>query len=243
MVDEGPVVRTSSLRIGHAGRALLPPIDVEIRPGEFWVVIGRNGSGKTTWMRTVLGLLPPVGGKVERASRHLRQSYAPQRAALDELYPALARDVVALGLDRGWSFLKPRPRDWRKRVLEALREMGVEDFADSPFRALSEGQKQRVLFARVVISDSQLALLDEPTSAMDAVAERQALELLDALRKRHGTAIVIVSHHFGPARDFADRVLLLDRDTPAVVYGTPEEVFSHAAFRERYGRVSGEMHA
>jgi zinc transport system ATP-binding protein len=241
MSEPAPVVRTSALRVGHGGRALLPPIDLEIRPGEFWAVIGRNGSGKTTWMRTLLGLLPPVAGKVERASRDLKLSYLPQRAALDELYPALAREVVAMGLDRGWSFVKPRPRDWKARVLDAMREMGVEDLAESSFRALSEGQKQRVLFARLSTSESELALLEEPTSAMDAVAEREAFELLDALRKRRGTAIVIVSHYLGLARDFADRVLLLDRDTPAVVCGTPEDVFSHAAFRERYGRVSGEL--
>jgi zinc transport system ATP-binding protein len=123
-----------------------------------------------------------------------------------------------------------------------MTEMGVESLHDSPFRKLSEGQKQRVLFARLSASESELALLDEPTSAMDVVAEREAFELLDALRKRRGTAIVVVSHYLGLARDFADRVLMLDRDTPAVVCGTPEEVFSHAAFRERYGRVSGEMH-
>jgi zinc transport system ATP-binding protein len=219
----------------------LQPLDLEIRPGEFWAVIGRNGSGKTTWIRTLLGLLPPVEGKIER-SRELRLSYLPQRAALDELYPALAREVVAMGLDRGWSFVKPRPRDWKKRTLEAMREMGVEDLADHSFRSLSEGQKQRVLFARLSASDFGLALLDEPTSAMDLVAEREAFELLDGLRKRRGMAIVIVSHYLGLARDFADRMLLLDRDTPAVVSGTPDEVLSHAAFRERYGRVSGEMH-
>jgi zinc transport system ATP-binding protein len=241
MSTERSVIAARGLRIGHAGRAILPPIDLDIRAGEFWAVIGRNGSGKTTWMRTLLGLMPPVEGRVERRSRDL-VSYLPQRAALDELYPALARDVVAMGLDRGWSFLKPRPRDWRKRVNDAMREMGVEDLAESSFRSLSEGQKQRVLFARLSASNFDLALLDEPTSAMDVVAEREAFELLDGLRKRRGTAIVIVSHYLGLARDFADRMVLLDRDTPAVVAGTPEEVFSHAAFRERYGRVSGEMH-
>lgn len=237
--EQRPVVRIDGLRVGHAGRALLPPIDLEIRAGELWAVVGRNGSGKTTWMRTVLGLLPPVAGKIERRDRELRISYLPQRAGLDELYPALSRDVVAMGLDRGWSFLKPRQHDWRARVDDALEEMGVAQLADVPFRALSEGQKQRVLFARLSAADSELALLDEPTSAMDMVAEREAFELLDALRERRRMAIVVVSHYLGLARDFADRVLLLDRDTPAVVCGTPEEVFSHATFRERYGRVSG----
>jgi zinc transport system ATP-binding protein len=241
MTADAPVARCKALKIGHAGRAILPPIDLEIRAGEFWAVLGRNGSGKTTWMRTVLGLIPPVEGKIER-SQALKLSYLPQRARLDELYPVLGREVVAMGIDRGWSFLRPRTHHWRAQVDAALEEMAVLELADQPFRALSEGQKQRILFARLAASDSQLALLDEPTSAMDVVAEREAFELLDKLRKRRGTAIVIVSHYLGLAREFADRVLLLDRDTPAVVTGTPEEVFNHSAFRDRYGRVSGDGH-
>ena len=104
-----------------------------------------------------------------------------------------------------------------------------------PFRRLSEGQKQRVLFARLAAARAELALLDEPTSAMDVVAECEAFKLLDGMRKKQRTTIVVVSHYLGVAREYADRVILMDRDTPAVVIGTADEVFSHELFRERYG--------
>jgi zinc transport system ATP-binding protein len=165
-------------------------------------------------------------------------SYLPQKSRIDELYPLASRDVVGMGLDRGWSFLKRARRERAERVARALSEMDAGELRDQPFRLLSDGQKQRVLFARLAASDAELALLDEPTSAMDLVAEHEAFELLDGLRKRHGTAIVIVSHYLGLAHQFADRILLVDRDMQAVVTGTPEEVFAHHAFRERYGRVS-----
>jgi zinc transport system ATP-binding protein len=229
------------LRVGYLGHALLPPIDISIGAGEFWAVVGRNGSGKTTWLKTVLGLLPPVAGKVELARKDLQLSYLPQRKAVDELYPLLARDVVKMGLERNYSFLKPWRGGEPERVQKALAEMGVEKLADEPFRRLSEGQKQRVMFARLAISGCQIAVLDEPTSAMDQIAEHEAFALLDGLRKRHGLAIVIVSHYLGMVRKFADRALLLDRDHQIVLCGPPEEVFAdehfHAQFSERVPKL------
>jgi zinc transport system ATP-binding protein len=230
-----PLVRCRALEVGHAGAALLPPIDLEVRPGEFWAVIGRNGSGKTSWLRTLLGLLPPVAGKVERKNGSIRFAYLPQKAALDEQYPLLAREVVGMGAERGWSFLGRPRKSARADVERALAEMGVGALAERPFRQLSEGQKQRVLLARVGASSADLAILDEPTSAMDAVAEREAFQLLSELRRRRPLAIVVVSHYLGLLREYADRALLLDRDTPAVVVGSVEQVFSHDAFHHGYG--------
>ena len=232
-----------ALVVGHAGAALLPPIDLSLRAGEFWAVIGRNGSGKTSWLKTLLGLLSPVSGRVHSPNGKPRLSYLPQKSALDELYPLLAREVVAMGTERGWSFLG---RGRGERVLEvdrALAEMDALSLADRPFRQLSEGQKQRVLLARVAASGAQLAILDEPTSAMDAVAEREAFALLDGLRERHGMTVVVVSHYLGLVRQFADRALLLDRDTPAIVTGSIDEVFGHSTFRERYGDDAGGAHS
>jgi zinc transport system ATP-binding protein len=240
--ERAQLIRCTDLRIGYGQTTLLPPIEMTIRRGEFWAVIGRNGSGKTTWMRTVLGLMPPVSGRVERFENDLKLAYLPQKSRIDELYPLIARDVVGMALDRGWSFLRRLHAHRAQRIERALEEMDALEIGDRPFRLLSDGQKQRVLFARLAASDAELALLDEPTSAMDLVAEHEAFELLDGLRQRHGTAIVVVSHYLGLAREFADRILLVDRDLQAVVTGTPDEVFSHAAFRERYGRVSNGDH-
>lgn len=220
------------LRVGYGGSAILPAIDLRMRAGELWAVVGRNGTGKTTWLRTLLGLIPPVGGKLSRCAR-LRVSYAGQHVRFDPLFPALARDVVAMAVDRQWSFARPR---WREPagVLAALERCGAAHLAQRPFRALSEGQKQRVLLARLVVSEPQLALLDEPTSAMDGVAEREALNVLDGLRKERGTTIVIVSHYLGLVRELADRVILFDGAAGTVVVGAPDEVLSHEAFHRNY---------
>jgi len=239
--DSSTLLECRSLEVGHAGQALLPPVDLRMRKAEFWAVIGRNGAGKTTWMRTVLGLLPPVKGQVAHPRGALRSAYLPQRSGLDELYPLLVRDVVRMGLDRGWSFAHPQ-RDAAERVQEALRDMEVADLTDQPFRRLSEGQKQRVMFARLAASRAQVALLDEPTSAMDAVAECEAFKLLDRMRSKQQTTVVVVSHFLGVAREYARRVILMDRDTPAVVVGTAEEVFEHQTFKQRFGEPCIHAH-
>jgi len=235
MSDEPRVLaRCRDLHVGYLGNAILPRIDLEIRAGEFWAVIGRNGSGKTTWLKTMLGLLPPVSGAIELDRPDLRFSYLPQRKAIDELYPLLSRDVVRMGFDRGWSFLRPWIGGEPPEVGQALEEMGVAHLANEPFRRLSEGQKQRVLFARLAVSRAEIAVLDEPTSAMDQVAEHEAFELLDGLRARHGLAIVIVSHYLGMVKQFADQALLLDHDTQAAVTGRPDEIFSDSRFHARF---------
>jgi zinc transport system ATP-binding protein len=145
------------------------------------------------------------------------------------------RDVVAMALDRKGALLFARPRDTRERVQRALELVGAYELESRPFRELSEGQKQRVLFARVAVAEPDLAVLDEPTSAMDLVAEREAWELLQRLRQKTNVALIVVSHYVGLAAAYADRLVLLDRDTPAVVVGSPADVFSHAVFQSRYG--------
>jgi zinc transport system ATP-binding protein len=234
MRTDSTLVACSGLSIGYAGNALLPPIDLEIRRGELWAVIGRNGSGKTTWIRTLLGLAAPVSGAVVRASA-LKLCYLPQRQSFDDLYPVRARDIVAMGLHRRLEVFRWPTRDARERVEQALARLGASDLAERPFRQLSEGQKQRVLFARVAVAEPDLAVLDEPTSAMDLVAERDAYELVRGLQRESGIALVVVSHFLGLARKYADRALLLDRDTPEVVVGEPNTIFAHDSFRKRYG--------
>jgi len=240
MGDPNQVLLSSrALGVGYAGRPLLPPIDLEVRRGEFWAVVGRNGSGKSTWFRTMLGLHRPLAGRVERA-QDLRLAYVAQRIKFDDLYPIEVREVVAMGRTRGGSFLQPIHPGERAAVDGALEAVGAGDLGARTFRSLSEGQKQRVLLARMIASEADLVFLDEPTAAMDAVAEREAMRLLHDLRDRYGLAMVVVSHYLDVVSKYADKVLFLDPDVQAVVVGTPSEVFDHPAFRARYAGADTE---
>jgi tRNA C32,U32 (ribose-2'-O)-methylase TrmJ len=117
------LIHCEHLRVGYAGRAILPPMDLDVERGEFWAIVGRNGNGKTTLFRTLLGLLPAVSGSLRRAPG-LRLAYVPQRTQLDPIFPALAREVVAMGSERAWSFARPRLRE-PAGVMEALERVAT----------------------------------------------------------------------------------------------------------------------
>jgi zinc transport system ATP-binding protein len=231
------LLRASSLVVGWNGEALLPPIDVAVRAGEVLAVVGRNGSGKSTWFKTMLGLTPPVSGSIERAAG-ARVAYVPQSTALDPLLPLAAIDVVAWGRLSSWSFLRPfASRADRDACRHALAQVGAGDLATRALRELSKGQRQRVMFARLLAAEADVVLLDEPTAAMDAVAEREAAELLLRLARDRGMAVVVVSHDQELPSRWADRVMICDREGGQVVVGSRDEVIAHGAFARHYGEA------
>jgi ABC-type Mn2+/Zn2+ transport system ATPase subunit len=208
-----------------------------VHRNELWGVIGRNGAGKTTLLRTLLGLHPPVHGAVDRAPG-VRIGYVPQRSALDPLVPARAKDLIAEGSERDLSFLRPvRSREARARIAQAIEATDTEALLRRRYRELSEGEKQRVLLARAIAGAPDLLVLDEPTSAMDLVAERAVVETLDRLRRRFRLGLVLVTHHVGLVASFADRLLFLDAEDRVATAGTAEEVMAHPVFARRYGAV------
>ncbi len=235
------LLRCERLEVGYAGKALLPPIDLTVEAGSFLAVVGRNGSGKSTLFRTVLGLLPAVGGAVSWPCGTADRAYVGQRRAFDDLYPLSVGAVVRHGrLGRG-RWLGWRGRGDRPVARRALEALEVAELEGRTFRSLSEGQKQRVLLARLVASEARIAFLDEPTAAMDAVAEAEAMDQLERLRTEFGMAVVVISHHLAAVATRADRVLFLDPDCQEVVSGTAREVFDHELFVHRYGEAhSGE---
>jgi zinc transport system ATP-binding protein len=232
----GPaLVRCERLVIGHDGHPLLPACDLDIRPGTLVMVVGRNGAGKTTFIRTVLGLQRPVSGSVRREDG-ARLAYVGQGLTLDRILPLRARDVVSWGLLHDWNFRKrPERAKTRADCDRALAEAGVPELGRRTFRNLSEGQKQRVLLARMLAAEPQVGFLDEPTAAMDAVAEEEAISHLSKLAHDRRIAIVVISHVLGLAGRFADEVIFLDRHDGVIVNGPPREVFAHPSFRRQFG--------
>ncbi len=224
------------LVVGYNGQPLLPAISLQIRRGTFLSVIGRNGSGKSTWFKTLLGMLPPVSGSVARTSERVKSAYVPQTSGIDALLPVRSRELVQWGRLSGWNFLWPFPKKQDRALVEsALDSAGARPIANRPYRDLSGGQKQRALLARVLATEADLVLLDEPTAAMDAVAERETMRRLAELARERRLAVVVVSHDLRVAAEFADQLLFVDREAPAVVLGDANTVFCHPAFRHQYG--------
>jgi zinc transport system ATP-binding protein len=237
--DGETLLRTEGLVVGWRGRPLLPPIDVALRRRRLVVVAGRNGAGKTTWFKTLLGLTAPIAGRVTPAHAGLRFGYVPQSTSLEHILPLRARDVVMQGRLRGWSFLRPlATRGDRDAAARALADAGAADLGGATFRDLSKGERQRVLFARLLAAEADLCLLDEPTAAMDAEGERRALERLASLAHDGNAAVVVVTHALDLVMPFADDLLLFDRVEAAVTFGERDAVLGGDAYRRYQARAA-----
>ncbi len=231
------ILEANELSIGYRGRAILPPISLRIDPGQVWALAGSNGSGKSTLMRTLLGLQPKVGGRLERASG-LWASYVPQRGEYDPSVPMRVIDFVRAGADTGWTFADPLHR-WRRRaeVTAALRDTGAAPLARQRFAELSEGQKQRALIARALVAQPTLLVLDEPTSAMDPVAEEAVFDLLSELRESRGMALLVASHTMGFVPRHATHCCFVDREHQHVAIGQAPAVLADPEFVRHYGQL------
>lgn len=235
-VDARPVVLGARrLVVGYHGRGILPPIALEIRRGENWVVVGRNGSGKSTLLKTLLRLLPPVDGEILRPAG-VEVSYVAQRHHVEPTVPMRGVDLVAMGRDQDWSFLNPfKTPDSYADVLEAIQRAGAASFAHKRFDAMSGGQQQKIMLAQAIVSKPDVMILDEPTAAMDVVAERATLDVLGHLRQDLGTAIVLVTHRVSTGLRQADRACYVDQETQAVVVGSPDDVLRDPSFQRQFG--------
>ena len=204
-----PLLQVEEADFGYEGRAIVHRASLEIHADEFVVLVGSNGSGKSTLMRGILGLLPPLAGRVERRAG-LRIGYVPQRETLDPLYPLSAADVVMLGAARDlrpWQLIRKLDRD---RAHAALAACGATGFAAQRYAALSGGQRQRVLLARALATDPELLLLDEPTAGVDPEAERSLLDLLGQLAHMRHLAVWMVTHHLHAIAGRFDRIATVD---------------------------------
>ncbi|MBB3952903.1 dipeptide ABC transporter ATP-binding protein [Aureimonas jatrophae] len=222
-----PPLRIEGLNVSYDGRAVVQGVDFAVRPGEVVALVGESGSGKTTTAQALIGLLPANGrvesGRVllggEDVSGWSDRRLSALRGRVVSLIPqdpgSSLDPVQTIGTQLGEVFRLHGHRDRRTiraEVLDLLRRVGLSEpelrFAQYPHE-LSGGMKQRVLIAIALALKPRLVIADEPTSALDVTVQRRILDLIDELRREHGTAVLLVTHDLAVAADRADRIVVM----------------------------------
>jgi zinc/manganese transport system ATP-binding protein len=198
-----------NVTLGYDGHPAVHHLEGAFARGSLTAVVGPNGSGKSTLLKGLAGFLHPLDGHIER--KDLEQTdiaYLPQASALDQGFPATVADLVGLGLWRKRGFLQSVSQADRAELARCIEAVGLAGFEDRPIDTLSGGQLQRTLFARVMLQDASVILLDEPFTAIDA---KTVSDLLSLVHRWHGEkrTIIAVLHDYDLVRaHFADAVLL-----------------------------------
>lgn len=202
-------VTFQDLTLGYNRHPAVHHLDGVVARGSLTAVVGANGSGKSTLLKGIVGVLKPMAGSCTVAPG-VSLAYLPQQSELDRSFPARVIDLVSLGLwPRRGLLGRYRPED-RKDVAKALMAVGLEGFEKRPIETLSGGQLQRALFARVLVQDADLILLDEPFNAIDA---RTLTDLVDLIKRWHGEArtVMVVVHDLDLVRRHFPEALLIAR--------------------------------
>jgi zinc transport system ATP-binding protein len=227
-MSDAPIV-AEDLFFSFQSAQVLHQLNIRIKKGEFIGVIGPNGGGKTTFLKLLMGFLTPSRGRLRvlngsPAEARLKIGYVPQIHRMDRDFPITVWELVLLGALSSTPAIGPVPKGVKEKALSLLEEFDLGRMRNLPFSSLSGGQAQKALFARALLSDPELLLLDEPTANIDPPTTRKILEKLDTLKR--DKTILMVCHDLGSILERVDRVLCIQGHAHMFL---PEEVCEHFA--------------
>jgi zinc transport system ATP-binding protein len=221
------VIEVKDLDVSRRGEQVIRHANFQILRGDFVGVVGPNGGGKTTLIKSILGVLPKDAGSIEVLGKPVEQfndwrkiAYVGQDAInFDHSFPLSVRELVSLGRIHRGNLGRPlRSEDW-KHVDETLDFMGIQDLANRRIGELSGGQKQRVFVAKAMVREPEILFLDEPVAGIDPETEERFYMKLSNLNEKLGVTIIDVSHDLSAVFCRMSRVICVNRDVYAADIG------------------------
>ena len=222
------LIAMKDVTIAFEGTVAVDHVSFAVNPGDYLVIVGENGSGKSTLIRAMLGLVRPRSGRISYGDGLVKNriGYLPQQTAAQRDFPASVEEVALSGCVNRMGmrcFYNRADREKARRNLELL---DAWKYRKRPYRALSGGQQQRALLARALCATDAILLLDEPVTGLDPAAAAEFYDVIRDLNRKHGVAVVMVSHDLSGAMRDANKVLVMDRGMD--FFGPVE------AYRERF---------
>ena len=215
------------LTVGYDGKAILKNINFSVEEGEYLSIVGENGSGTSTLMRTLLRLQQPLSGEVILGNGLNREEigYLPQQTVIQKDFPASVREIVLSGCQNRCGlrpFYNSEEKEYAYQMMEKMQIIHLEKRC---YRELSGGQQQRVLLARALCATRKILLLDEPTAGLDPKVTKEMYQLIYELNQRDKLTIVMISHDLRAALTYSSHILHTGKH---VFFGTKEEYIRHA---------------
>ena len=231
------LVDITDVSSGYAGSPAIEDVSLKIWPGQFVAVVGPNGGGKTTLLRTILGAVPLMRGRVAIRGETVegaalkRVGYVPQLETIDWNFPITVEEVLLMGLFRKNHWLKRIKKEDLKKIDALLDRLNLTGLGKRHIRELSGGQQQAVFLGRALLGEPDLILLDEPTAGLDIRSRDDVIHFLHEINHQ-GVAIVITAHDLNWVAAHLPWVVCLNRRV--IAEGKPQEVFTSAVLQETY---------
>jgi zinc/manganese transport system ATP-binding protein len=237
-------LRFNNLTLGYDRHPAVHHLDGAVDTGALMAVVGPNGAGKSTLFKGIVGVIKPLAGRIDRDGLSARDiAYLPQAAEIDRTFPINVFDMVAMGLWHHTGLFGGIDKKARHRVEDAIAAVGMTGFEDRAIGTLSGGQMQRMLFARLLLQDARVIVLDEPFNAVDA---KTSADLFDLVRRWHGEKRTVLTalHDIDFVRANFPETLLLAREP--VAWGntttvlTPENLLTARRMCEAFDEHAAE---
>jgi len=203
------MITLQNLVLGYQGQRIATPVSGTFQTGSLTAIIGANGTGKSTLLKTIAGLLPPVAGHLAFATEpRPRIAYLPQQSELDRQFPVNVFDVISMGCWPATGLLRRIGGAEKLLIRQALERVGLDSMPTRPIDELSGGLFPRMLFARLLVQQAPLVLLDEPFTGIDRQTCDLLLDVIGQLHRTGQTIIVVLHDHGQVARHFPQTLLL-----------------------------------
>jgi ABC-type Mn2+/Zn2+ transport system ATPase subunit len=232
MENQDFVFRMNSLSMAYGDRTVLKEVNLVVRPGEFWFLLGTNGVGKTTLLKALLGLLRPLQGSLELHPEFAHPDFigfVPQRCDLNRTLPTTVKEFVLLGL----AGIRANKKERIDHLAWALEKMNLKEMGEKSYWSLSGGQRQRALVARALIRRPRFLIADEPNMNLDLPAAYTLMEALKDLNRKDNLTVLFVTHDLTLAARYATHVaLFLDGK---VQVGTRHAILNPEDLKQTFG--------